>query len=59
MTATLASGTIKSDYNDVTDYVDVDVDVDDGDSQLSDFDRRESRAETALKPQCPFEVLVI
>lgn len=57
MTATLASGTIKSDYNDVTDYVD--VDVDDGDSQLSDFDRRESRAQTALKPQCPFEVLVI
>lgn len=55
MTVTLASGTIKSDYSDITDY----VDVDDGDSQHSDSDRRKSRAETALKPQCPLEVLVI
>lgn len=59
MTVTLASGTIKSDYNDVTDCVDVDVDVDDGYSQHSDSDRRKSKAETALKPQCSLEVLVI
>lgn len=57
MTVTLASGTIKSDYNDVTDCVD--VDVDDGYSQHSDSDRRKSKAETALKPQCSLEVLVI
>ena len=55
MTEILASGTIKSDYSDITDY----VDVDDGDSQHSASDRRKSRAETALKPQCPLEVLVI
>ena len=57
MTVTLVSGTIKSDYNDITDYVD--VDVDDGDSQHSDSDRRKSKAETALKPQCPLDVLVL
>lgn len=53
MIITLASGTSKSDYSDITDY------VDDGDSQHSDSDRRKSRAETALKPQYPLEVLVI
>ena len=57
MTVTLASGTIKADYNDVTDYVD--VDVDDGDSHNSHADRWKSRAGTALKPQCPLEIRLI
>lgn len=55
MTVTLASGTIKADYNDVTDY----VDVDDGDSHNSHADRWKSRAGTALKPQCPLEIRLI
>lgn len=55
MTVTLASGTIKTDYNDVTDY----VDVDDGDSHSSHADRWKSRAGTALKLQCPLEIRLI